>query len=104
MSKSIMTRVVKKSGFIWGKGTLSAKIVIDPEKLERVRRFFFEYKMTLEEQANGTAIIVYMDESYVNVKHGNNYTFYNPNAPVANKIQRGTGKGGNILAIHKRFI
>jgi hypothetical protein len=78
--------------------------VIDPEKLERVRRFFFEYKMALEEQANGTAIIVYMDESYVNLKHGNNYTFYNPNAPVTNKLQRGTGKGGNILAIHKRFI
>ena len=60
--------------------------------------------MALEEQANGTAIIVYMDESYVNLKHGNIYTFYNTKAPVTNKLQRGTGKGGNILAIHKRFI
>ncbi len=41
LSKSIVTRIIKKFGFIWEKGTLSSKITIDPEKLERVRRFFF---------------------------------------------------------------
>jgi hypothetical protein len=54
--------------------------------------------LSMEEQAGGAAIIVYMDNSYVNLKHGSNYTYFiipRHQSPIS--FREGLGKVGTYL-------
>lgn len=68
-TKTISAFLHSKLGFEYQKANKMIR-KLTPERLARIRRFFFEYADALLKERAGTHVIVLMDESYVHQGHG----------------------------------
>ena len=59
-----------------------------------------QYSEALKEEEAGRCIIVYTDESYVNVNHAHKTTWYSRLATEKNEVVRPTGKGKRLVLLH----
>jgi hypothetical protein len=64
-----------------------------------IRHYIYKYAKALKEQQDGTAIIVYMDESYIHAHHCSQYLWYRLSSTTKNDV-RGDGKGKRIIIMH----
>jgi hypothetical protein len=97
VSKSTMHRWLHALGYQFGR-----KHFVNSEPSYRhalIRSFVYKYAAALKEQEDGTAIIVYMDESYIHAHHCSQFLWYSLSSPTKNDV-RGDGKGKRIIIIH----
>ena len=64
-----------------------------------IRRYIYQYAAALREQEDGTAIIVYMDESYIHSHHCSQFLWHSLSSATKNEV-RGDCKGKRIIIMH----
>ena len=97
VSKSTVHRWLHALGYQYGK-----KHFVNQDRSYRnalIRSYIYKYARALKEQEEGTAIIVYMDESYIHAHHCSQYLWYSLSSDTKNDV-RGDGKGKRIIIIH----
>jgi transposase len=97
VSKSTVHRWLHALGYQYGK-----KHFVNQSRSYRnvlIRSYIYKYAKALKEQDDGTAIIVYMDESYIHAHHCSQYLWYSLSSATKNDV-RGDGKGKRIIIIH----
>ena len=62
--------------------------------------YLLQYSKTIVEQQQGRCVVVYTDESYMNVNHARQFTWYHPEAPESNNVVRPSGKGKRLVLLH----
>jgi transposase len=62
-------------------------------------RYIYKYAAALKEQEDGTAIIVYIDESYIHTHHCSQRLWYSLSSNTKNEV-RGDNKGKRIIIMH----
>jgi transposase len=97
VSKSTMHRWLHALGYQYGK-----KHFVNSEPSYRhalIRSYIYKYAKALKEQEQGTAILVYMDESYLYAHHCSNKLWHLLSDSTKNEV-RGDNKGKRIIIIH----
>ena len=91
--------VLASMGYRYGRGNVIGKMN-DAWYVARIRTFLIQYGKAVVEQLQGRCVIVYTDESYVNVNHARQFTWYNPGAPERNDVVRPSGRGKRLVLLH----
>ena len=99
ISKPTLREVLHKLGYKYGRGKVIGKMN-DEWRRQRIRYFLLEYSKALKEQSNGTAIIVYTDETYVNANHARDETWTCADDPLSNFLVRPSSKGKRLVILH----
>ena len=97
VSKSTMHRWLHALGYQYGK-----KHFVNQASSYRnalIRSYIYKYARALQEQEEGTAIIVYMDESYVHAHHCSTKLWFNLSSQTKNDV-RGDNRGQRIILMH----
>jgi transposase len=97
VSKSTMHRWLHSLGYQYGK-----KHFINQPSTYRnalIRSYIYKYAKALQEQEDGKAIIVYMDESYVHAHHCSTKLWFSLSSPTKNDV-RGDNRGKRIIIMH----
>jgi hypothetical protein len=93
--RSIMTSM----GYRYGRGHIIGRMN-DAWYIARIRTFLIQYSKAVVEQLQGRCVVVYMDESYVNVNHARKFTWYHPDTPERNDVVRPSGVGKRLVIVH----
>jgi hypothetical protein len=64
-----------------------------------IRRYIYQYATALKEQEDGSAIIVFMDESYIHAHHCSQFLWHSLSSATKNEV-RGDNKGKRIIIMH----
>jgi hypothetical protein len=97
VSKSTVHRWLHSLGYVYGK-----KHFVNQARSYRnalVRSYIYRYAAALKEQEDGTAILVYMDESYIHAHHCSQFLWHSLSSATKNEV-RGDGKGKRIIIMH----
>jgi transposase len=97
VSKSTMHRWLHTLGYQYGK-----KHFVNSDPTYRhalIRSYIYKYAKALKEQEQGTAIIVYMDESYIHAHHCSTKLWFLLSDSTKNEV-RGDNKGKRIIIMH----
>jgi hypothetical protein len=97
VSKSTVRRWLHALGYQYGK-----KHFVNHARSYRnalIRSYIYKYAAALKEQEDGSAIIVYMDESYIHAHHCSQYLWHSLATATKNEV-RGDSKGKRIIIIH----
>jgi transposase len=97
VSKSTMHRWLHALGYQYGKKKFSNISVEYRHAL--IRKFIYQYAKALKEEEQGTAIIVYMDESYIHAHHCSKNMWYLLTSTHKDTV-RGDNKGKRIIIMH----
>lgn len=75
---------------------------LNEERKARIRRFLVEMNGALTEEEAETAVIVYMDESFVHQLHGSAYSYFftDEDGVVQDGMGRTSGKGLRMIMVH----
>jgi hypothetical protein len=91
--------IIKQLGYKWGNkrciGTASMK-----QNRQRMRSFIRLYYDALQQEREGTAIIIYIDESYIHTKHVHKYCWYAISSPTGNQVKSTPSKGKRLILLH----
>ena len=97
VSKSTVHRWLHSLGYVYGKKHF---VNSDPSyRWTLIRRYIYQYAAALKEQEEGTAIIVYMDESYIHSHHCSKFLWHSLSSATKNEV-RGDCKGKRIIIMH----
>ncbi len=97
VSKSTMHRWLHALGYQYGK-----KHFVNSDASYRhalIRSYIYKYAKALKEQEQGTAILVYMDESYIHAHHCSTKLWHLLSDCTKNEV-RGDNKGKRIIIMH----
>lgn len=97
--KSTLCRVLHHMGYRYGKAQVIGKMN-DPWYVARIRTFLIQYSAVLQAEARGECVVVYTDESFVNVNHASKSTWFNPAATEGSAVVRPSGKGKRLVLLH----
>jgi transposase len=97
VSKSTVHRWLHALGYQYGKKSFTPHA--PGVKHALIRRYIYKYARALKEQEDGTAIIVYMDESYIFAHHCSAKLWYSLLSSTKNEV-RGDSKGKRIIIMH----
>ena len=99
MHKSTLCRVLYHMGYRYGKAQVIGKMN-DAWYVARIRTYLIQYSQVLQAEALGECVIVYTDESYVNVKHASKSTWFDTASPESSAVVRPSGKGKRLVLLH----
>jgi transposase len=98
-----MIRILHKLGYNYGKskwiGNMNRK-----DMLKRNTVFMKAFAKDLVMEDAGSHIIVYMDESYIHKNLSRNYTWFNPDSPQTNEVNKTPSKGERLIIVHAMSI
>jgi hypothetical protein len=97
VSKSTVLRWLHALGYVYGK-----KHFVNQARAYRnalICSYIYRYAAALKEQEDSTAIIVYMDESYVHAHHCSQFLWHSLSSATKNEV-RGDSKGKRIIIMH----
>ncbi len=97
VSKSTMHRWLHALGYQYGKKSFTQHL--PGYKNALIRRYIYKYAQALKDQEDGSAIIVYMDESYIFAHHCSTKLWYSLSSSTKNEV-RGDNKGKRIIIMH----
>jgi transposase len=97
VSRSTIHRWLHALGYIYGKKRFSNQPRAYRNAL--IRGFIFKYARALREEEDGTAVLVFMDESYVHAHHCATKLWYSLQSKQKNNV-RGDNKGKRIIIMH----
>jgi len=97
VSRWAVRRWLHSMGYVYGKKHF---VNSDPSyRWTLIRRYIYQYAAALKEQEDGTAIIVYMDESYIHAHHCSKHLWHSLSSATRNEV-RGDSKGKRIIIMH----
>jgi len=98
VSKSTVHRWLHALGYQYGKKNF---INNQPQSYRNalIRKYIYQYARALKEQEAGTAIIVYMDESYIYQHHCSKSLWFSLSSSRKNDV-RGDASGQRIIIMH----
>ena len=99
MHKSTLCRVLHHMGYWYGKAQVIGKMN-DAWYVGRIRTFLIQYSEVLRTEARGQCVVVYTDESFVNVNHASKSTWFNAAATEGGTVVRPSGKGRRLVLVH----
>jgi hypothetical protein len=99
ISGRVVRNVLSSMGYRYGRGNFIGKMN-DGWYIARIRSFLIQYSKAVLEQLQGRCVIVYMDESYVNVNHARKFTWYHPDTPERRDVVRPSGVGKRLVLVH----
>lgn len=99
MSPSTMRSVLSSMGYRYGKANVIGKMT-DAWYVARIRTFLIQYSQVLQAEAKGECVLVYTDESYVNINHARKSTWYSCLATEGNDVVRPSDKGRRLVLLH----
>jgi len=97
VSKSTVRRWLHALGYQYGK-----KHFVNHARSYRnalIRSYIYKYAAALKEQEDGSAIIVFMDESYIHAHHCSQFLWHSLSSSTKNEV-RGDNKGKRIIIMH----
>ena len=94
-----LRNVLSAMGYRYGRGNIIGKMN-DAWYVGRIRTFLIHYSRAVVEQLQGRCVIVYTDESYVNVNHARQCTWYHPDTPEKKDVVRPSGVGKRLVLVH----
>jgi hypothetical protein len=97
VSKSTVHRWLHALGYQYGK-----KHFVNHARSYRnalIRSYIYKYAAALKEQEDGSAIIVFMDESYIHAHHCSQFLWHSLSSATKNEV-RGDSKGKRIIIMH----
>jgi len=95
--KSTVHRWLHSMGYVYGRKHF---VNSDPSyRWTLIRRYIYQYAAALKEQEDGTAVIVYMDESYIHAHYCSKYLWHSLSSATKNEV-RGDSKGKRIIIMH----
>jgi hypothetical protein len=97
VSKSTVHRWLHALGYVYGSKHLVNSVPSYRNTL--IRRYIYKYAIAMKEQEDGTAIIVYMDESYIHAHHCTTKLWYSLSSATKNYV-RGDNRGKRIIIMH----
>lgn len=101
LSSNLLRTRLQALGYCWGPAKVVARANMElPEWGVRRGLYALSYARVLALQREGTAKLVYMDESFVNVRHKRPCTLYHPDTTQSNRVNAGVGKGELLIMVH----
>jgi len=92
-------RLLKRLGYRWRRkrcvGTMTKE-----QRAQRTRSFIQQYDIALKEQELGSAIIVYVDESYIHCMHSFQYCWALQSDPSGHHVKGSPSKGKRLITLH----
>jgi transposase len=99
ITRNCLQRRLHSLGYQWGR----SRTIGGMTRAARIARgviYMKELSLAIQEEKQGNVVIVYTDESYVNVKHKIQYTWYSIYSPHTNEVGGPSGKGEREIIIH----
>ena len=99
MHPRTLQNVLSSMGYRYGKTNVIGKMN-DAWYVARIRTFLIQYSKALIDQQEGRCIVVYTDESYVNINHAGSSTWYSSLSSEKDDVVRPSGKGKRLVLLH----
>lgn len=99
ISRNGLARRLHQLGYQWGR----SRTIGGMTRAARIARgvtYMKEYSLAIQEENQGNAIICYLDESYVHVRHKIQYTWYSIYSPHTNEVGGPGGKADREIVLH----
>jgi hypothetical protein len=92
-------RLLKQLGYKWKRKRCMGRMTKE-QRAQRTRSFISQYSAALKEEELGSAIIVYVDESYIHCSHQFQYCWAIASDPQGHHIKAAPGKGKRLIILH----
>jgi len=99
MSRRGVARRLHALGYLWGRSRTMGGMNY-AARIARGVTYMKELSLALEQEKLGNAIIAFTDESYVNVRHKIEYTWFSPYTTWKNEVGGPGGKGEREIILH----
>ena len=99
ISRDGLRRRLHSLGYRWGESRTVGGMTASA-RIARGVTYMKELSLAIEEENSGSAVICYSDESYVNVRHKIQYTWYSIYSPQTNEVGGPSSKGEREIIIH----
>jgi len=99
MSRSGLSRRLHTLGYRWGRSHSVGAMTI-AARIARTVIYVKELSLAISEENLGGAVICFTDESYVNVRHKIQFTWWSPHSPQRNEVGGPSGRGEREILLH----
>jgi hypothetical protein len=99
ISRSGLSRRLRSLGYRWGRSQSVGTMTIAARRARTVV-YMKELSLAISEENLGGAIICFTDESYVNVRHKIQFTWWSPYSPQRNEVGGPSGRGEREIILH----
>lgn len=99
ISRNGLSRRLHALGYKWGRSRTMGGMTL-AARIARGVTYMKELSLAIGEENSNNSVIIYTDESYINVKHKIQYTWYSIYSPITNEVGGPTGKGEREMIIH----
>ena len=99
ISRSGLSRRLRSLGYQWGRSQSVGTMTIAARRARTVI-YVKELSLAISEEKLGGAVICFIDESYVNVRHKIQYTWWSPYSPQRNEVGGPSGRGEREILLH----
>ncbi len=99
ISRNGLARRLHQLGYQWGR----SRAIGGMTRAARIARgviYMKELALAIEEEKSGDSVLTFTDESYVNVRHKIQYTWYSIYSPQTNEVGGQGGKGKREIILH----
>ena len=104
ITRNGLSRRLHQLGYQWGR-TRTIGGMTRAARIARGVIYMKELSLAIEEENSGNSILTFTDESYVNVKHKIQYTWYSIYSPQTNEVggQGGQRRKGNYSTCNNKI-
>ncbi len=99
ISRNGLARRLHSLGYKWGRSRTIGGMSL-AARIARGVTYMKELSLAIEEENSNHSVIIYSDESYVNVRLKIQYTWFSPYSLTKNEVGGPTGKGDREIIIH----
>jgi hypothetical protein len=99
ISRSGLSRRLRSLGYRWGRSQSVGAMTIAARRARTVI-YLKELSLAISEENLGSAVICFTDESYVNVRHKIQFTWWSPYSPQRNEVGGPSGAGEREILLH----
>lgn len=92
-------RLLHQLGYKWKRKRCMGRMTKE-QRAQRTRSFIIQLSAALKEEELGSAIIVYVDESYIHCSHQFQYCWSMASDPQGHHIKAAPGKGKRLIILH----
>jgi hypothetical protein len=99
MTRNGLSRRLHALGYRWGRSRSIGGMTIAARRARTVI-YVKELSLAIFEENSGSAVICFTDESYVNVRHKPQFTWFSDATPTGNEVGGPSGRGQREIILH----
>jgi transposase len=99
LSERQIRRILKQLGYKWRRKRCIGRMNKE-QRAQRTRSFIEQYDVALKEQQYGSAVIVYVDESYLHTAHSNQFCWALSADAQGHHVRGLPSKGKRLIILH----